>query len=84
MDVDRSAVLGAMVTAVVSISPYFVGVAAWCVLALLAIVIEIMARFGTRDLLTMGQVLRCVMRSTVGRWVIVLGWMWVGWHFFVR
>ncbi|HKF31177.1 MAG TPA: DUF6186 family protein [Jatrophihabitantaceae bacterium] len=28
--------------------------------------------------------LTTVMHHPVGRWVLLLLWMWVGWHFFVR
>jgi hypothetical protein len=28
--------------------------------------------------------LTTVMRHPAGRWVLLLLWMWVGWHFFVR
>ncbi len=82
MDVAGSPVLVAMVIA--AVSPYSVGIAAWCALTLAGVVLEIMARLGARHLSTAGQTLRCVMGSTVGRWAVVLGWMWLGWHFFVR
>ncbi|MHB8289799.1 MAG: DUF6186 family protein [Acidimicrobiales bacterium] len=61
-----------------------IGIVAWCVLGLVAVGLEILARFTKNGFLTTGQVLHYVMRSTVGRWVVLLGWMWVGWHFFVR
>lgn len=33
---------------------------------------------------TLGDALSLVTRSRSGRWVILAGWMWVGWHLFVR
>jgi hypothetical protein len=31
-----------------------------------------------------GDVFGCVMRTHLGRWLVVLGWWWLGWHFFAR
>ncbi len=31
-----------------------------------------------------GHLARGVMANRVGRWVVLLGWMWLGWHLFVR
>lgn len=28
--------------------------------------------------------LRAVQRGTIGRWVLLLGWWWLGWHLFAR
>jgi hypothetical protein len=33
---------------------------------------------------TLGEVLGLVTRSRSGRWVVLAGWMWLGWHLFVR
>jgi hypothetical protein len=33
---------------------------------------------------TLGQVLRRVIRVPAGRFVLLAGWLWVGWHTFVR
>ena len=33
---------------------------------------------------TLGQALRRVTRLPAGRFVLLAGWLWVGWHTFVR
>ena len=33
---------------------------------------------------TIGTVIRLVTRRAAGRWVLVAGWLWLGWHLFVR
>lgn len=33
---------------------------------------------------TGGHLLGYPMRSTPGRWLVLLGWCWLGWHLFVR
>jgi hypothetical protein len=33
---------------------------------------------------TLAQALRCVTRSPAGRFVLLAGWLWAGWHTFVR
>lgn len=33
---------------------------------------------------TLGQAASAAARRPVGRWALLAGWMWVGWHLFVR
>ena len=33
---------------------------------------------------TLGQALLAVTRRPAGRWLLVVGWLWIGWHLFVR
>ncbi len=33
---------------------------------------------------TLGQVLGALKKSLAGRLLLAVGWMWVGWHLFVR
>ncbi|HZD79208.1 MAG TPA: DUF6186 family protein [Actinomycetota bacterium] len=33
---------------------------------------------------TMGDVVRFFLRPTVGRWLLFVVWLWLGWHFFIR
>lgn len=33
---------------------------------------------------TLSDALDAVMRYRVGRWVLFAGWLWLGWHTFVR
>ena len=66
-----------MVTRVVTI----VGFAA-LILALL--VLEFLARRKDSRIPTLGQWLGYVMRPKAGRLLILLGWLWLGWHYFSR
>ena len=38
----------------------------------------------TRRIPTLGRVASGVARSPVGRWLLLAGWLWIGWHLFVR
>ena len=33
---------------------------------------------------TIGDFVRLVMRPRIGRWIVLIGWMWLGWHTLVR
>ncbi len=33
---------------------------------------------------TLGQALSAVVRRRAGRWLVLAGWLWIGWHLFVR
>jgi Family of unknown function (DUF6186) len=33
---------------------------------------------------TAADLVDLVMRHPVGRWVVLAGWLWLGWHLFVR
>ena len=46
--------------------------------------LEFMARRGSRRIPTAGQWLGYQMRSRGGRALILLGWWWLGWHYFAR
>jgi hypothetical protein len=54
----------------------------YAVLAVCAAVLLVRAR--GRPGATPAAYLTTVMRRPVARWVLLLLWMWVGWHFFVR
>lgn len=65
----------------------FVTTAGFAVLGLTAVVLQVLAmrsgRAGSR-LRPAQTVLTAAMRSTAGRWIGLVLWAWVGWHFFVR
>jgi hypothetical protein len=52
------------------------------ILALFAL--EILARRKNSSIPTLGQILGYAMRPRAGRFLILLGWLWLGWHFFSR
>jgi hypothetical protein len=56
----------------------------WAVLALGVLAAELVALFVTERFPTAGDVLGFLARSRVGRWFLLLGWLWLGWHLFVR
>jgi hypothetical protein len=66
-----------MVTRVLTILGFAAVIAALAVLELLG------RREGSR-IPTLGEWLGYVMRSRAGRLLILLGWLWLGWHYFSR
>ena len=66
-----------MVTRVLTILGFAAVIAALAVLELLG------RRKGSR-IPTLGEWLGYVMRSRAGRLLILLGWLWFGWHYFSR
>ena len=66
-----------MVTRVITIIG-FAGVIA----ALVAL--EIIGRRRTTRVPTLGEWLGYLMRARAGRALILLGWLWLGWHYFAR
>jgi hypothetical protein len=66
-----------MVTRVITI----IGFAA---LILALFVLEFLARRKGSRIPTLGEWLGYVMRPKAGRLLILLGWLWLGWHYFSR
>jgi hypothetical protein len=60
-------------------------IAVWAVLAALLLALELAARTGfRRSLPTFHEVVATVAGAPAGRVALGLGWMWLGWHLFVR
>jgi Family of unknown function (DUF6186) len=59
-------------------------IAGWIVLGLASITAEIAGLLSGGRFPTLGDVLSFLMRSRVGRWFVLIGWLWLGWHVFVR
>jgi len=55
---------------------------ACAVIALFAL--DIIGRRRTTRVPTLGEWLGYLMRGRAGRAGILLGWLWLGWHFFAR
>ena len=36
------------------------------------------------DVATIGAVVRALTRRRAARWLLLAGWLWLGWHLFVR
>jgi len=60
----------------------FLGI--WAFLALLLVAIEVLARRGIAPWATARQFLRAMGRHDAVALVLLLGWMWLGWHLFAR
>jgi hypothetical protein len=56
----------------------------YAALVVLAVTLALHARGTGRPGSTPTAYLATVMRHPAGRWLVLLSWMWVGWHFFVR
>jgi len=60
-----------------------VTLAGYAVVAVAAILYQLAAMLGGRTS-TLGQTLGSLRRSAAGRVVLLAGWLWLGWHLFVR
>jgi hypothetical protein len=66
-----------MVTRVITITGF-------AALILALFVLEFLARRKDSRIPTLGEWLGYVMRPKAGRLLILLGWLWLGWHYFSR
>jgi Family of unknown function (DUF6186) len=48
------------------------------------VALEIIGRRRTTRVPTLGEWLGYLMRARAGRALILLGWLWLGWHYFAR
>jgi hypothetical protein len=53
-------------------------------LAVVAVALVVHARRVDRPDLGPTAYLAAIMERPVGRWLVLLLWLWTGWHFFVR
>ena len=60
-----------------------VGYVGWAMLACAVIGTQVLA-VRSRKVATVGELLKQLTARPVVRAVALLGWLWVGWHFFVR
>lgn len=58
--------------------------AGYLVLAVTAVALTLAGRDRGSQTLAHVTVLRALMRRPAVRWLILVLWLWVGWHFFVR
>jgi Family of unknown function (DUF6186) len=47
-------------------------------------VLELIGRRPATRIPTLGEWLGYIMRARAGRAAILLGWLWLGWHYFAR
>jgi hypothetical protein len=48
------------------------------------VALEVLGRRPTNRIPTVGQWLGYTMRPRSGRALILIGWLWLGWHYFAR
>jgi hypothetical protein len=48
------------------------------------VILEIIARRPGTRIPTLGEWLGYLMRPKTGRALVLLGWLWLGWHYFAR
>ena len=56
----------------------------FAVVILALFVLEYLGRRKNSSIPTLGELLGYAMRPRAGRLLILLGWLWLGWHFFSR
>jgi hypothetical protein len=61
-----------------------VTVAAFAVLTVAAVVVNHVGRRDDNRWPAIGDVFSVLAATNVGRFLVMLGWWWLGWHFFVR
>jgi Family of unknown function (DUF6186) len=59
-------------------------IAGFAILVTAMVVLEILARRPGSRIPTIGQWLGYLMRMKIGRVLVLLGWWWLGWHYFAR
>ena len=55
----------------------------YCVIAVAFIGCQLASRV-SRRVPSIGQVASLMASRRAGRWLLLAGWLWVGWHLFVR
>jgi hypothetical protein len=61
-----------------------VSLAVWAAMALLGVGLVVAATVPNSRLATVGNFGRVLMRSRLSGAVVIVIWMWLGWHFFAR
>ena len=56
----------------------------WALLGVAVVVCQLAAVISRDRLPGMGSLVRMVTTRRAGRWLLVLAWMWLGWHAFAR
>jgi hypothetical protein len=59
-------------------------IAGYALLLVAGIALQVLARRPGSRLRPIQAYASAVMRTRTGRWIMLVLWWWVGWHFFVR
>jgi hypothetical protein len=66
------------------VSTWAITVAGFIAIIAALILLEVIGRRPASRIPTAGEWLGYVMRPRTGRAVVLLGWLWLGWHYFAR
>jgi uncharacterized protein DUF6186 len=58
--------------------------AGWIFLAAAVVALELRARLWPARFATLGEAAAALLRSPLVRGLVLGGWLWLGWHLFVR
>jgi hypothetical protein len=61
-----------------------VSLGVWAFMALLLVGVGLAAALSNGRLVTIGEFGRVLMRSRLSGAIVLVIWMWLGWHFFAR
>jgi hypothetical protein len=59
-------------------------IAGFCCVIIALVALELIGRRRTTRVPALGEWLGYLMRARAGRVLILLGWLWLGWHYFAR
>lgn len=65
-------------------STHVITVIGYAVIILLLVILEILAHRRGSRIPKIGEWFGYLMRTRTGRLLVLLGWGWLGWHFFAR
>jgi uncharacterized protein DUF6186 len=61
-----------------------VTIVGFAIVVAILVLLEVLGRRRSSRIPTTGEWLGYVMRPRAGRALILLGWLWLGWHYFAR
>jgi hypothetical protein len=59
-------------------------IAGFAIVIAVLLLLEFLGRRKSSPIPTLGEVFGYAMRPRAGRLLVLLGWLWLGWHFFAR
>ena len=67
-----------------SVTPYAVIAVGFALVFAAMLVVQLLGMAGRQPFRPLGDVVHGVLRDHVGRWVVLVLWLWVGFHFLAR
>ena len=65
-------------------TPYAVLTTGFALVLVAGLVVEVLARTGLTYWRTLGEAVHAGLRGRVGRWLVMLAWLWTGFHLLAR